>query len=194
MWVDVATEIPLVDAQTTYRRTVNLTEIVLLSLAFVWALVLVPGWVRAFLYRGGRRTPMMAWQRQLSTLSHSSPVSSVPAPFGAKAATVDRRGIYRRPRNSIPSNSREAAVRRRDVLRLLALGSAMTLFGWVAGGLTIVGVTHIIFDSVLVTYLVLLNQRRKKEIERLAEIHYLKPQIAMAGELTDDGTGRSATQ
>jgi len=171
-----------------------LTEIVLLVLAFVWALVLVPGWIRAFLYRGGRRTPMMAWQRQLNTLSHSSPAAGVPAPFGARVATVDRRGIYRRPRSSIPNNSREAAVRRRDVLRLLALGSGMTLFGWVAGGLAIVGVTHIIFDASLVAYLVLLNQRRKKEIERLAQIHYLKPQIAIAGELADDGTGRSATK
>ncbi|HAF69027.1 MAG TPA: hypothetical protein DCX77_07905 [Acidimicrobiaceae bacterium] len=179
---------------TTGRRTVNLTEIVLLALAFVWALVLVPGWVRAFMYRGGRRTPMMAWQRQLNTLSHSSPASGVPAPFGARVATVDRRGIYRRPRSSIPNNSREAAVRRRDVLRLLALGSGITLFGWVAGGLAIVGLTHMFFDLALVTYLVLLNQRRKKEIERLAQIHYLKPQIAIAGELADDGTGRSATK
>ena len=179
---------------TMGRRTVNLTEIVLLALAFVWALVLVPGWVRAFMYRGGRRTPMMAWQRQLNTLSHSSPASGVPAPFGARVATVDRRGIYRRPRSSIPNNSREAAVRRRDVLRLLALGSGITLFGWVAGGLAIVGLTHMFFDLALVTYLVLLNQRRKKEIERLAQIHYLKPQIAIAGELADDGTGRSATK
>jgi len=118
----------------------------------------------------------------------------MPAPFGARVATVDRRGVYRRPRSSIPNNSREAAVRRRDVLRLLALGSGMTLVGWVAGGLAIVGATHLIFDAVLFFYLVLLNQRRKKEIERLAQIHYLKPQIAIAGELADDGTGRSATK
>ena len=73
-----------------------MTEIVLLALALVWAMVLVPGWVRAFLDRGGRRTPMVAWQRQLTTLSHSSPAAGMPAPFGARVATVDRRGIYRR--------------------------------------------------------------------------------------------------
>ena len=123
-------------------------------------MVLVPGWVRAFLDRGGRRTSMVAWQRQLTTLSHSSPAAGMPAPFGARVATVDRRGVYRRPRSSIPNNSREAAVRRRDVLRLLALGSGMTLVGWVAGGLAIVGATHLIFDAVLFFCLVLLNQRR----------------------------------
>ena len=171
-----------------------MTEIVLLVLAFVWALVLVPGWVRTFLDRGGRRTPMVACQRQLSTLSHSSPAAGMPAPFGARVATVDRRGVYRRPRSSVPNNSREAAVRRRDVLRLLALGSALTLFGWIVGGLAIVGATHIVFDAALIIYLALLNQRRKKEIERLAQVHYLKPQIAIAGEVADDGTGRSATK
>lgn len=171
-----------------------MTEIVLLALALVWALVLVPGWVRAFLNRGGRRTPMVAWQRQLSTLSDSSPAAGMPAPFGARVATVDRRGVYRRPRSSVPNNSREAAVRRRDVLRLLTLGSAMTLFGWIAGGLVIVGATHLIFDAALIAYLALLNQRRKKEIERLAQIHYLKPQIAIAGEVADDAAGRSATK
>lgn len=163
-------------------------------LALVWALVLIPGWVRAFLYRGGRRTPMVAWQRQLNTLSDSSPAAGMPAPFGARVATVDRRGVYRRPRSSVPNNSREAAVRRRDVLRLLAMGSGMTLFGWIAGGLAIVGATHLVFDVALIAYLALLNQRRKKEMERLAQIHYLKPQIAIAGEVADDGTGRSATK
>ncbi|HJL99503.1 MAG TPA: hypothetical protein QF846_07610, partial [Acidimicrobiales bacterium] len=148
-----------------------MTEIVLLVLALVWALVLVPGWVRAFLYRGGRRTPMVAWQRQLNTLSDSSPAAGMPAPFGARVATVDRRGVYRRPRSSVPNNSREAAVRRRDVLRLLAMGSGMTLFGWIAGGLAIVGATHLVFDVALIAYLALLNQRRKKEMERLAQIH-----------------------
>ncbi|MDP6901112.1 MAG: hypothetical protein QGF99_03895 [Acidimicrobiales bacterium] len=171
-----------------------MTEIVLLALALVWALVLVPGWVRAFLYRGGRRTPMVAWQRQLNTLSDSSPAAGMPAPFGARVATVDRRGVYRRPRSSVPNNSREAAVRRRDVLRLLAMGSGMTLFGWIAGGWASVGATHFVFVVALIAYVALLNQRRKKEMERLAQIHYLKPQIAIAGEVADDGTGRSATK
>ena len=171
-----------------------MTEIVIIVLAFVWALVLVPGWVRTFLDRGGRRTPMVAWQRQLSTVAHSSPAAGMPAPFGARVATVDRRGVYRRPSSSVPNNSRAAAVRRRDVLRLLALGSALTLFGWIVGGLAIVGATHIVFDAALIIYLALLNQRRKKEIERLAQVHYLKPQIAIAGEVADDGTGRSASK
>jgi hypothetical protein len=30
-------------------------------------------------------------------------------------------------------------------------------------------------------------------MERLAQIHYLQPQIAVAAELADDGSGRSAT-
>ena len=118
----------------------------------------------------------------------------MPAPFGARVATVDRRGVYRRPRSSVPNNSREAAVRRRDVLRLWAVGSALTLCGWFVGGLAIVGATHIVFDAALIIYLALLNQRRKKEIERLAQVHYLKPQIAIAGEVADDGTGRSASK
>ncbi|MBM36278.1 MAG: hypothetical protein CL460_03810 [Acidimicrobiaceae bacterium] len=171
-----------------------MTEIVLLVLAAVWAVVLVPGWVRAFLYRGGRRTPMAAWRRQLDTLSHATPAAGLPAPFGARVATVDRRGVYRRPRSSVPNNSREAAVRRRDILRLLMLGSAMTMIGWAVGGLAVVGVTHVLFDLALICYLVLLNQRRKKEIERVAQIHYLKPQIAIAAEQADDGNGQSATR
>ena len=171
----------------------GLTEIVLLVLAGVWAVVLVPGWVRAFLHRGGRRTPMAAWHQQLDTLSHATPAAGLPAPFGARVATVDRRGVYRRPRSSVPNNSREAAVRRRDILRLLVLGSGITLVGWAVGGLAAVGVTHVVFAVALFSYVVLLNQRRKKEMERLAQIHYLQPQIAVAAELADDGSGRSAT-
>ena len=169
-----------------------MTEIVLLVLALVWAVVLVPGWVRAFLHRGGRRTPMTAWHQQLDTLSQASPASGLPAPFGARVATVDRRGVYRRPRSSVPQNSREAAVRRRDILRLLILGSGITLIGWAFGGLAAVGATHVVFDIALISYIVLLNQRRKKEMNRLAQIHYLRPQIAVVGELADDGSGRSA--
>ena len=93
----------------------------------------------------------------------------------------------------MPNNSREAAVRRRDILRLLVLGSGITLVGWAVGGLAAVGVTHVVFDVTLFSYVVLLNQRRKKEMERLAQIHYLQPQIAVAAELADDGSGRSAT-
>ena len=171
----------------------GLTEIVLLVLAGVSAVVLVPGWVRAFLHRGGRRPPMVAWHQQLDTLSHATPAAGLHAPFGARVATVDRRGVYRRPRSSVPNNSREAAVRRRDILRLLVLGSGITLVGWAVGGLAAVGVTHVVFDVALFSYVVLLNQRRKKEMERLAQIHYLQPQIAVAAELADDGSGRSAT-
>ena len=171
-----------------------MTEIVLLVLAGVWAVVLVPGWVRAFLHRGGRRTPMAAWHQQLDTLSHASPATGLPAPFGAKVATVDRRGVYRRPRSSVPNNSREAAVRRRDVLRLLILGSGITLVGWVVGGLAAVGVTHLVFDGALVGYIVLLNQRRKKEMQRLAEIHYLRPPVALASEVPNGGMGRNAAR
>jgi len=170
------------------------TEIVLLILAVVWAIVLVPGWIRNFLDRAGRRTPMVAWQRQLNTLSRSAPAAGLPAPFGARVLTVDRRGVYQRPRSSVPNNSREAAVRRRDILRLLVLGSAMTLVGWVGGGLTVVGVIHVLFDVVLVTYLLLLNQRRKKEIQRLAEIHYLRPPVALASEVHNGGMGRNAAR
>ena len=168
-----------------------MTEIVLLVLAIVWAVVLVPGWIRNFLERGGRRTPMMAWQRQLDTLSRTTPAAGLPAPFGARVLSVDRRGVYQRPRSSVPNNSREAAVRRRDILRLLVLGSAMSLFGWIVGGLTAVGVVHIVLDAALISYLALLNQRRKKEIRRLAQIHYHQPQVALASEIFEEGMGRN---
>ena len=171
-----------------------MTEIVLLVLAIVWAIVLVPGLIRNFIDRGGRRTPMVAWKRQLDTLSHATPAAGLPAPFGARVATVDRRGVYRRPRSSVPNNSREAAVRRRDILRLLVLGSAFTLFGWIVGGLAVVGVMQVIFDIALITYLALLNQRRKKEIERLAQIHYLRPRVTLAMEIPEEGIGRNAAR
>ena len=153
-----------------------MTEIVLLALVAIWAVVLVPGWIRAFLDRGGRRTPMTAWRKQLDTLSGSTPAAGIPAPFGARVATVDRRGIYLRPRSSIPTNSREAAVRRRDVLRLL-----------------IFGVTHVGLDLALLGYLFLLNQRRKKEVLRLAQIHFLQPQVAVAGEASEGDSEQIAT-
>jgi len=170
------------------------TEIVLLVLAIVWVIVLVPGLIRNFLDSRGRRTPMAAWQRQLETLSHTTPAAGLPAPFGARVSTVDNRGVYRRPRSSVPNNSREAAVRRRDILRLLALGSALTLFGWIVGGLAVVGVIHVVFDSALITYLALLNQRRKKEIARLAQVHYLRPRVALAIAIPEEGTGRNAAR
>ena len=170
-----------------------MTEIVLLALVAIWVVVLVPGWISVLLDRGGRRTPMTAWRKQLDTLSGSTPAAGIPAPFGARVATVDRRGIYLRPRSSIPTNSREAAVRRRDVLRLLIFGAAMTLFGWLAGGIAIVGITHVGLDLALLGYLFLLNQRRKKEVLRLAQIHFLQPQVAVAGEASEGDSEQIAT-
>jgi hypothetical protein len=94
----------------------------------------------------------------------------------------------------VPNNSREAAVRRRDILRLLVVGSALTLFAWIVGGVAVVGVMQVVFDIALITYLALLNQRRKKEIERLAQIHYLRPRVALALEIPEEGIGRNAAR
>jgi len=41
--------------------------------------------------------------------------------------------------------------------------------------------------------LFLLNQRRKKEVLRLAQIHFLQPQVAVAGEASEGDSEQIAT-
>jgi hypothetical protein len=152
-----------------------MTTVVLLGLAALWTTVLLPGWVGALRDRTGRRNTMDAWAQQLKVLG-SKRNQAVPAgsPPGARVRTSDSFG-HRRPRTTVPQRPKEAAQRRKDIVRLLILLAVASLVIFMATGQLVVLVAHTVFDAALVGYFVLLSQRRQLEADRMAKVHYLHP-------------------
>ena len=157
-----------------------MTLVVFIGLAVVWAVVLVPGWVSAFRERSGRQTTMDAFSQQLDALGRGAPKRSVATPPGSRLRTTTRFSDHRRPRSTVPQTSRDAAVRRRDILVLLSVCAVVTLIGWLVSGLVAVAVAHLAFDAALGGYAYLLVQRRKAEAARMGKVHYLPRQPSEA--------------
>jgi hypothetical protein len=127
----------------------NVTTLVFLGLAVVWAIVLLPEVVRKV--AGGRHSDTIrSFNRQLSVLDRS----------GGREASAPN-VIDLRTRNATPATAPvvPASVRKRrqDVIMVLGSAAVLTLLCTVAfGGVFLV--LHLIADVLLVTYLVLLNQ------------------------------------
>jgi len=130
----------------------NVTTLVFLGLAVVWAIVLLPEVVRKV--AGGRHSDTIrSFNHQLSVLDRSA---------GREASAPNV--IDLRTRNTTPATARVVPVvpasvrkRRQDVIMVLGSAAVLTLLCTVAfGGVFLV--LHLIADVLLVTYLVLLNQ------------------------------------
>ncbi len=159
-----------------------MTQVVLIGLAAVWAVLLVPGWVRAFRERSGRQTTIDTFHHQLHLMGRSAPRRVLSDPPGARLRVSDRFSNHRRPRSTIPHGAQDAAVRRRDITVLLAGVAGVTLVGWLVSGLVSVLIAHLVADLMLGGYVYLLVQRRRAELERMAKVHYLPRQVGNGSE------------
>ncbi len=131
----------------------NVTTLVFLGLAVVWAIVLLPELVRKF--AGSRHSDTIrSFNQQLSVLDRSG--GRTP---DARSNVVDlrsRRGVSDRPvaPQAVPASVRK---RRQEVLTVLGSAAVLTLLCTVAFGGAFLYV-HLLADVLLVAYVVLLTQ------------------------------------
>lgn len=150
----------------------NLSTIVLLGLAVIWAIVLIPEGVKRFgairrgdsirsfneqlsvLDKTGRRVPRESLQSQ-------APSNVVPLRAPRPSAATMQRAANRGP---------SLAVRRRrqSIITSLATAAIVSLIPAVAfGGAFFVGL-HLVIDLALAAYLVALMQVRQRETQNVA--------------------------
>jgi hypothetical protein len=159
-----------------------MTQLVLLGLIALWAMVLVPGWIRSARAGRGNRLAMSVWRKQLSVMSMADPVHNKSLDSIHSVESKSSYGIYARPKSVFPQSAAEAATRRRDIALLLILGSLVSLFGWFAGGGVIVALSHLIFDLVLACFTILVLRRKRDATEKLDDVYYFEPRVVAVGE------------
>ena len=159
-----------------------MTQLVLLGLIVLWAIVLVPGWIRSARVGRGNRLPMNVWRKQLSVMSMADPGQNRSMGSTHPVESKSSYGIYARPKSVFPQSTAEAATRRRDIALLLILGSLVSLFGWLAGGGIIVALSHLTFDLALGCFSMLVLRRKRDVTEKLNDVYYFEPRVVAAGE------------
>ncbi len=139
---------------------------VLIFLAVVWAVVLVPPYLR---HRGEARpgSSVSSFRQGLDVLGRSAPPtvsrSANLAPIRSAAAPLGP---------GVPRGRAAVRKRRRDVLVALAGLACLTLLlALVVGGLAIL--VHLVVDVALVGYVYLLVQLRKLSTEAAQKVRYL---------------------
>jgi hypothetical protein len=135
---------------------------VLILLAIVWAIVLVPPFVRNR-SEGRFGSSVTSFQQGLDVLGRATPGSSL-APV--------RRSSSLPPAPGVPVGRSAAKRRRRDVLFALAGAAAFTFLLAVAFGGTMI-LLHLLVDAALGGYVFLLVQMRKMAAERAVKVRYL---------------------
>ena len=143
---------------------------VLILLAIVWAVVLVPPFLRN---RAEQRpgSSVSSFNRDLAVIGRTCPGASRPAPTrasGGSHATAARADSL----PGTPSGRAAARKRRRDVLFALAGTAGFTfLLALAFGGPMIL--LHLAVDAALVGYVYLLVQMRKLAEEQAHKVRYL---------------------
>lgn len=165
----------------------NVTTLVFLGLAVVWAIVLLPEVVRKV--AGSRHSDTIrSFNQQLSVLDRSGSRSA------GRSNVIDLRTRDGRPegRPAAPAAQVSPAVRKRRQEVLITLGSAavLTLVCTVAFGGAFL-LLHLVADALLITYVVLLNQANQAATARAAGPSH-RPLAAPAWERGQDGL-RTAT-
>ena len=139
----------------------NITTLVFLGLAVVWAIVLLPEAVRKL--SGTRNSDTIrSFNHQLSVLNRSEGRSAT-----GRSNVIDlrsRRSEGDRP-TSAPPVPMSVRKRRQEVLTVLGAAAVLTLLCTVAfGGVFLI--LHLLADALLVTYVVLLNQANQAAAAR----------------------------
>jgi len=142
--------------------------LLLILLAGVWAVVLVPPYVRN---RGSRASDSISsFHQQLRTLERARP-GGLPR-LGRTAAPLSMQPIAVRAQGGMPAGRSAARRRRRDILFTLGGAVVITfLLAVLLGGVAIL--CQLVADATLAGYVYLLVQMRKTEAERSAKVRYL---------------------
>lgn len=162
----------------------NVTTLIFLGLAVVWAIVLLPEALRKF--AGSRNgDSIRSFNHQLSVLDRSGGARPVAAP-AAQSNVIDfatRGRSSSGPRPSARVTPPSVRKRRQEVLTVLGAAAVLTLLGTVAFGGIFLGL-HLIADLLLVAYLVALFQVNQQAPVRHAEsaASHVSVRPATAGE------------
>lgn len=144
----------------------NVTTLVFLGLAVVWAIVLLPEAVRKL--AGTRNSDTIrSFNHQLSVLNRSEGRSAAGRSATGRSNVIDlrdRRSNAERPVAAAPVPM-SVRKRRQEVLTVLGATAVLTLLCTVAfGGVFLI--LHLLADVLLVTYVVLLNQANQAAAAR----------------------------
>lgn len=160
---------------------------VLLILAIVWAVVLVPPWLRN---RSESRPAdsISSFRRQLSVLERATPggaassVTPIRRPMPAPPPAPPIGPAYARPartRAPRPMTSRRMArKRRRDIFSGLLVLMATTLLLSFLPGFQVLRTVHVVLDVLFVAYVALLVRAQRLAVEREMKVHYLPGSMA----------------
>ena len=149
----------------------------LLILAVVWAVVLVPPWLRS---RADSRPAdsISAFRHRLTVLERTGPVGTRRVPMMAHRSDVNGYvPIARRPapRTAMSATSARARTqrRRRDIfVGMLAAMATSLVLGFVPA-LRILWVVHLLVDFMFVTYVAALVHMRNQAAEREMKVRFL---------------------
>jgi len=152
--------------------------VLLLILAVVWAVVLVPPWLRS---RADARPAdsITAFRHRLTVLERTGPVGTRRVPLmGHRPETHGFVPIARRP---APRSTQMAAMsarartqrRRRDIfVGMLAAMVTSLVLGFIPS-LRILWVVHVLVDAMFVTYVALLVHMRNQAAEKEMKVRFL---------------------
>jgi len=155
--------------------------LLLLILAVVWAVVLIPPWLRN---RADARPAdsITAFRHRLSVLERTGPIGARRIPMiSSRPETAGVVPSARRPaqRTAMASYSAKARTqrRRRDIfVGLLAAMSASLVLGFIPS-LRILWVVHLLVDLLFVGYVALLVQMRNQAAEREMKVRFFPGQM-----------------
>jgi hypothetical protein len=155
--------------------------VLLLILAVVWAVVLVPPWLRS---RADARPAdsISAFRHRLTVLERTGPVGTRRVPLMAHRPEVAGFvPIARRPAPRTATSSMNAKARtqrrRRDIfVGMLAAMVTSLVLGFIPS-LRILWVVHLLVDAMFVTYVSLLVHMRNQAAERDMKVRFLPQRL-----------------
>jgi len=157
--------------------------VLLLILAVVWAVVLVPPWLRS---RADARPAdsISAFRHRLHVLERTGPVGTRRVPMLAHRPDVSgfvpiaRRPGPRTTAMSAMSSRARTQRRRRDIfVGMLAAMGASLLLGLIPA-LRILWVVHALVDGLFITYVALLVHMRNQAAEKEMKVRFLPGRMA----------------
>jgi hypothetical protein len=152
--------------------------VLLLILAVVWAVVLVPPWLRS---RADARPAdsIGAFRHRLTVLERTGPVGARRVPMLSQRpethgfVPIARRPAPRSAQMTAMSSRARTQRRRRDIfVGMLAAMVTSLVLGFIPS-LRILWVVHVLVDAMFVTYVALLVHMRNQAAEREMKVRFL---------------------
>jgi hypothetical protein len=154
----------------------NVTMLVLILLAVVWAAVLVPPFVRN--RRNARPdNSVVSFRAQLSTLERATPGTSLRSVSTSSSSPSAPVTVSGRPRSGSARRS-DVKRRRREVLVTLLGATGFTFVLLVTVGGTLVTTAFLASAGGLGAYVFALRQLRARSMERVAKVRPLVRRVA----------------